>query len=68
MQALLDTGSSATIISLDLIVQVLAAQKPKEQTPEQWKNGMRQKLKPTTISLQDYGGGRLELIRQTSIT
>ena len=68
MQALLDTGSPATIISLDLIVRVLATQKPKEQTPEQLKNEMRQKLKPTTMSLQNYGGGRLELIRQTSIT
>ena len=68
VQALLDTGSPATIISLDLIVRVLATQKPKEHTPEQWKNEMRHKLKPTTMSLQNYGGGRLELIRQTSIT
>ena len=67
VQALLDTGSPATIISLDLILRVLAAKKPKEQTPEQWKNEMRQKLKPSTLSLQNYGGGRLELIRQTSI-
>ena len=29
---------------------------------------MQQKLKPTTMSLQNYGGGRLELIQQTSIT
>ena len=67
VQALLDTGSPATIISLDLILRVLAAKKPKEQTPEQWKNEMRQKLKASTVSLQNYGGGRLELIRQTLI-
>ena len=28
---------------------------------------MRQKLKPSTVSLQNYGGGRLELICQTLI-
>ena len=68
VQALLDTGSPATIISLDLILRVLAAKKPKEQTPEQWKGEMRQKLEPSTLSLQNYGGGRLELIRQISVT
>ena len=64
VQALLDTGSPATIISLDLIVQVLAERKPKEQTPEQWKTEVRQKLEPSTISLQNYGSGRIELVQQ----
>ena len=67
VQALLNTGSPATIISLDLILRVLIAKKPKVQSPEQWKDEMLQKLKPSTVSLQNYGGGRLELIRQTSI-
>ena len=75
VQALLDTCFPTTIISLDLIlpppsppVQVLAAKKPKEQTPEQWKNEMRQKLKASTVSLQNYGGGRLELICQPQLS
>ena len=66
--ALLDTGSPATIISLNVVVQVLASQKPKEQSPEQWKAEMKQRMEPCTVGLQNYGGGKLNLIRQIRIT
>jgi len=46
--------------ALNLIVLVLASQKPKEQSPEQWKH----RMEPCTVGLQNYGGGKLNLIRQ----
>ena len=68
VKALLDTGSPATIISLDLIVEVLAKQRSSDQTPEQWKEPIKKRLEPSVLKLQSYGGGQLDLIRQIRLT
>ena len=68
MKALLDTGSPATIISLDHIVEVLAAQRSSDQMPEQWKEAIKKRLEPYILKLQSYGGGQLDLIRQIRLT
>lgn len=52
---------------LNLIVLVLASQKPKEQSPEQWKTEMKHRMEPCTVGLQNYGGSMLNLIRQIRI-
>ena len=64
VQALVDTGSPATIVSLDLILEALAAGKLSNQTPDQWRTEVNQRLKPSTLSLQSYGRGQLDLICQ----
>lgn len=50
--------------ALNLIVLVLTSQKPKEQSPEQWKTEMKHRMEPCTVGLQNYGSGKLNLIRQ----
>ena len=51
--AMIDTGSPVTIVSLKFILQVLAKKKPDEQTPEEWKWEVKQRLRPPTVSLQN---------------
>lgn len=64
MRALVDTGSPVSIVSLKFLLQVLAGKKRENQTPEEWKAEAKQRLKPPTISLRDYGGGELDIVSQ----
>ena len=68
IQALVDTGSPATIVALDTVVQILAAQKPTGCSVDEWKENIRERLEPSTICLKSYGGGKLDLVRQIRVT
>ena len=62
VQALLDTGSPATIVSLNLLLEVLASQRPKSQSPTDWRAEVEKRLEPSMVALQNYGGDQLPLI------
>ena len=67
VQALLDTGSPATIVSLNLLLEVLASQRPKSQSPTDWRAEVEKRLEPSMVALQNYGGDQLPLIRQIQV-
>jgi hypothetical protein len=63
-KALIDTGSPATIISIDFILKVLARQQDSNQTIQQWKA----KFLAPCVSLQNYGEHRLDIPAQIRVT
>ena len=67
VRALLDTGSPATIVSLNLILEVLASQRPRTQSPADWREEVEKRMEPSTVALQNYGGGQLPLIQQIRV-
>ena len=68
VEALIDTGSPATIASLEFVWKVLKSNRPKEQTDAQWIESTRKKLKAPDVMLKSYGGHRLDFIAQTELT
>ena len=62
--ALVDTGSPATIISLEFILKVLVKLRPPEQTDEQWWEATWKKFQEPDVALSSYGGHRLDFIAQ----
>ena len=66
--ALLDTGSPVTIVSLEHLLQILARTRPPGTTPEQWRAMVENHLKPTSLSLQNYGGDELTIVCQISVS
>ena len=58
VEALLDTGSPVyiTIILLEWLLQMLAEQHQKDQSPNEWKEEIENRLEPTTMVLQNYSG------------
>lgn len=65
-RALLDTGSPVTIVSLNFVLQALAKQRKESQTPAEWEQEVKPRLSTPKPMLQNYGGGNLDVIRQTS--
>ena len=62
--ALLDTGSPVTIVSLSFLLKALAQQRTKDQTPAEWEEAVKLRLSPPTLTLQNYGGDELSIVRQ----
>ena len=62
--ALLDTGSPVTIVSLNFVLQALVKQRNESQTPTEWEQEVKARLSPPKLTLQNYGGGDLDIIRQ----
>ena len=68
VQALIDTGSPATIVSLEFALQALADQRRPDQSPSDWELEMTQKLQQPAIRLHSYGGEQLNIVRQLTAT
>ena len=68
VKALVDTGSPATIVSLDCVLSALAKGRPKSQTPSEWERVVKQTLKPPEVTLRSNEGGGLDIIAQLSAT
>jgi len=66
-QALLDTGSPASILSLSFALQILKQDRPKFDDLDQWKRYALSRLEPTSISLKNYGGEPLNIISQMEV-
>jgi len=67
VDALLDTGSPVTILSLNFIVNKWAQQKRESQSKEQWKEEVRGRLKAPSLTLKNYGSGELNILKETTV-
>ena len=54
--ALVDTGSPVSIVSSDFFLKAAAAKKEPSQTPSAWREAVKRRVQPTTMSLRSYGG------------
>ena len=63
----LDTGSPATIISLDFLLQTLAEQRKPGETPQAWRTRIEKQLEPPSIPLRSYGGQPLSIVGQVMV-
>ena len=63
VKALLDTGSPASIISLDYFLQTAVAKRP---SPADWGEEVQRRLLPSTMTLRSYGGVELPIVAQVS--
>ena len=66
--ALIDTGSPATIISLKFAMEVLSTERGKYNSPQEWKEAMASRFETPSVSLRSYGGSRLEIVAQLPVT
>ena len=66
--ALIDTGSPATIISLEFILKVLAGERARDQTAQQWQEATRRKFASPDVALNNYGGQRLDIMAQIELS
>ena len=64
---LLDTSSPATIVSLEYLIWTLL-KKPQHQPREEWEKDLKARVEPTIITVQKYGGGRLNVVGQIKVT
>ena len=64
VQALLDTGSPVTIVSLNFFLKVAAQRRTTDQSPREWGESIRSRLKPSTVTLRSYGGDKLTIVSQ----
>ena len=62
--ALVDTGSTATIISLPFVLQILADQRDRSLTPAQWREETLKRFSPPEVALKSYGGHRVDIVSQ----
>ena len=65
--ALVDTGSPATIISLELLLKVLAHNRPPGQMPADWQEATLAKSATPQVTLNSYGGHQLDLTVQIQV-
>ena len=66
-KTLIDTGSPATVISLDFVLDVFAQQRDKGQSPEHWMQNTMKRFSAPEVLLKNYGGDPLDIIAQTQL-
>ena len=66
--ALVDTGSPATIISLGFVLKVLTKLRPKGQTDQQWREDTQKKFKDPDVALNSYGGHQLDFMARIELS
>lgn len=66
--ALIDTGSPVTIVSLEFILKVLRQNRPQDQTDTQWIESTQEKFKDPDVTLKSYGGHRLDFTAQIELS
>lgn len=67
VSALLDTGSPATIASLEFLLDVWAKQKSDKVTVKEWKEAIQRRMEEPKLALQNYGGEILNILCQTKV-
>ena len=65
--ALIDTGSPATIISLDYVLSLMRGEREEGQSPEKWRAATLKRFAPPEVSLKNYGGHPLNILSQTKL-
>ena len=66
-RALIDTGSPATVTSMDFVVDIFTKERRSQQTPQQWEEETMKKLSPPAVSLKAYSGHRLDILCQVCL-
>ena len=66
-EALVDTGSPVTIISLDFAMIVMARERNKYKKVEEWQEATLKKFETPEVSLKSYGGERLDILAQLPV-
>ena len=66
-KALIDTGSPATIVSLEFVLNIYARGRDSQQSPEEWRIETQRKFTPPDVSLRNYGGHPLDMVSQTHL-
>lgn len=65
--ALVDTGSPVSIMSLSFAMDVLSEERSNFNTPREWKEAMLQRFEHPTIAMRSYGGERLNIVAQLRV-
>ena len=60
--ALVDTGSPATIVSLQFALKVFRQNRPEKQTEDELIKATRGRFKDPNVTLKNYGGHQLDFI------
>ena len=64
---MLDTGSPITIVSAKFLFQALAKHRLPDQTVKEWEDSVRKRLQYSSVRLQSYGRGKLNIIGQIEV-
>ena len=67
VEALLDTGSPVTILSMNFIVNKWAQQKRESQSTEECREKVRGRLKVPSLILRNDGGDELNILKETTV-
>lgn len=67
-QALVDTGSPATVISLDFLLGILVKERSKQQTPAEWRKATLAKFSPPSVVMRAYSGHKLSVLAQMNVS
>ena len=66
-RALVDTGSPATIASLDFVLGLFVKEKKPQQTAAEWKEAVLGRLSPPSVTLRAYSGHKLKVTAQVCL-
>ena len=66
--ALVDTGSPATIFSLQFVLRFLTGLRKPDETDEQWRQATMKKFQDPDVILKSYGGQRLDFMAQVELS
>ena len=61
-QELIDTGSPATVVSLEFVLDVFVKEKEEHKTPAQWREETFEKFRPPSVLLKAYSGHKLNIL------
>ena len=65
--ALIDTGSPATVISLDFVLDVFVKGRPQGQSPGEWGEVTMKEFDPPSVMLKAYSGHQLDVCYQVHV-
>ena len=67
VEAMIDTGSPVSIVSLKCLLNVLLSRKAVDQTIEGWIQEITSRMKPTAVALKSYSGDHLPIVKQMQV-
>ena len=66
--ALVETGSPATIVSLKFVLDVLRKNRIKDQTDQEWQEATRKWFTDPDVTLRSYGGVQLHFLAEIELS
>ena len=68
VKALQYTGSPVTIVSIECVLDALAKQQAPKQSAEEWKHQLHKKFQQSTLTVNNYGRGDVNVNGQLLVT